>query len=61
MEDERIKIVERWIKDDPASVPDKEIKIMDLKTEVVFKFFKGIDVENIKINSKNIKLFELEK
>lgn len=59
LEDERVKIVEKWISDDPTEVIDKDAKITELKTNVVFKFFKGIDTEDLSVNQDKVKIFEL--
>lgn len=59
LDDERKKIVEKWISDDPTQVIDKDTKIEELKTNVVFKFFKGIDASDIKTTNK-ITAYELE-
>jgi predicted AlkP superfamily phosphohydrolase/phosphomutase len=61
LEDERKKIVEKWISDDPTQTIDKDAKITELKTNVVFKFFKGIDTDDLAIDQERIKMFELIK
>jgi hypothetical protein len=58
-EDERVKIVEKWIVDGKEPENGREKKLSELKTEVVLKFFKGLDVESLKINKEKIKIFRL--
>lgn len=61
LEDERKKIVDKWISDDPTQIIDIDAKITELKTNVVFKFFKGIDTDDLAIDQERIKIFELIK
>lgn len=52
-------IVENWIKNDPNSVKDKDIKIEEIKTNVIFKLYKGMEIENLIINSEKINIFHI--
>lgn len=60
LEDERKRIVEKWITDDSEEEINKEDKITELKTNVVFKFFKGINGGSLKVDQNRVKIFKLE-
>jgi hypothetical protein len=60
LEEARTKIVEKWIEDDPTSVPNKEAKIEELKTKVVFKFYKGLSDASLILNDLKVKIFHIE-
>lgn len=55
----RKKIVEKWIEKDPASVKDKDAKIEELKTNVIFKFYKGLSTDDIVVDNTKIKVFHI--
>ncbi len=57
----RKKIVENWIKNDPTSVKDKDAKIEEIKTNVIFKFYKGLAVEDLVIDDEKIKIFRIKR
>jgi hypothetical protein len=60
LEDARKKIVENWIKNDPASVKDKDAKIEEIKTNVIFKFYKGLSADDILVVDDKIKIFNIK-
>lgn len=60
LDDARKKIVENWIKNDPASVKDKDAKVEEIKTNVIFKFYKGLSTENLTIDESKIKIFRIK-
>ncbi|MFA6585987.1 MAG: hypothetical protein WCS86_02385 [Candidatus Paceibacterota bacterium] len=60
LEQERIKIVEKWTENDPDSIKDKEAKVEELKTNVVFKFFKGLSADSLIIDNLKIKIFHIK-
>ncbi len=61
LDEARKKIVENWIKNDPDSVKDKDAKIEEIKTDVIFKFYKGLGVEDLVIDGKKIKIFRIKR
>lgn len=60
LDDARKKIVENWIKNDPTSVKDKDAKIEEIKTNVVFKFYKGLSTDDLTIDNSKIKIFRIK-
>lgn len=60
VEDARTKIVEKWIENEPASVTDKQAKIEELKTSVLFHFYKGLSVDSIAIDESKVLLFHIK-
>lgn len=60
LDEARKKIVENWIKKDPASVKDKDSKIEEIKTNVIFKFYKGLSTEDLEVDSNKIKIFRIQ-
>lgn len=58
LKDHRAKIAEKWIENDPAT--NREESIEKMKTNVVFKFFKGISTENIEVDKSKIKIFYIK-
>jgi len=59
LDEARKKIVEKWIEKDPASVKDKDAKIEELKTNVIFKFYKGLSTDDIAVDNTKIKVFHI--
>lgn len=60
LEEARKKIVEKWIEKDPASVKNKDAKIEELKTNVIFKFYKGLTTDNLTIDESKIKIIRIK-
>ena len=60
LESERKKIVEKWIENDPESVKDKDAKIEELKTNVVFKFFKGLSADSLIVDNLKTRIFHIK-
>ena len=58
--EERKKIVENWIKNDPLSVQDKDSKIEEIKTNVILKFYKGFSTDDLIIDDDKIKIFQIK-
>lgn len=60
LDDARKKIVEKWIENDPASVKDKSAKIEEIKTNVIFKFYKGLSTDNLTVDENKISVFNIK-
>lgn len=60
LDDARKKIVENWIKNDPASVKDKDAKIEEIKTNVILKFYKGLSTDNLTVDETKVKVFNIQ-
>lgn len=60
LDQERTKMVEKWIENDPTSVKNKEERIEELKTSVVFKLYKGLSSQNLIIGDPKIKIFHIK-
>jgi hypothetical protein len=60
LEEARTKVVEKWIEKDLFSVVDKSAKIEELKTNVIFKFFKGLSIDDLILNKTKLKVFHIE-
>ncbi|MFA5000487.1 MAG: hypothetical protein WC545_03960 [Patescibacteria group bacterium] len=61
LNEERTKIVEKWIELNPGSIADKNAEIEKLKTKVVFKFYKGLSIGDVKVIDSNTKIFHITK
>lgn len=57
LEDQRTKIAEKWIENDPSV--NKEESIEKMKTNVVLKFFKGLSTGDIKVDQSKMKTFRI--
>jgi len=60
LDDARKKIVENWIQKDPSSVKDKDAKIEELKTNVIFKFYKGLSSDELTVDDAKVKIFTIK-
>jgi hypothetical protein len=60
LDDARKKIVENWMQKDPSSVKDKDAKIEELKTNVIFKFYKGLSSDELTVDDTKVKIFTIK-
>lgn len=59
-EQERIKIVDGWIAKNEATAQDRDKKLDELKTNVLFKFFKGLLTDDIDIDITKIRVVNIK-
>lgn len=59
-EQERIKIVGGWITKSEVSAQDRDKKLDELKTNVLFKFFKGLSTDDMDIDIAKIKVVNIK-
>lgn len=59
-EQERIKIVDGWIAKSEITAQDRDKKLDELKTNVLFKFFKGLSTDDIDIDTTKIKVVNIK-
>lgn len=59
LNDVREQIVDNWIQKDPGSIINKRDRVEELKTDVLFKFHKGLDVASLEIKKINIDVFHV--
>jgi hypothetical protein len=60
LKDARTEIVDNWIAKGTTPVSSKEAKIEDLKTNVLFKFYKGLSIESLAIKKSNVQVLHIE-